>query len=102
MTQLTLHKPDNSLAEAFIISQSLYNQLASIAAVFKVTKINLHILQAIEIRVLSACSEHINTADPDLVFQAVSQSFDWFDELLALIAAVEKLPNSHSLSLSFD
>ena len=102
MSQLTILNPDNSLAEAFFISQSLYDELATIAAVFELTKINLNILQAIQVRVLSTCSKQINTIEPSLVFQVASQSFDWFDELLALIAAVEKLPNSHSLSISFD
>ena len=102
MPQLTLHKPDNSKADAFIISQALHNELKEIAAVFELTKINLNILQAIQVKVLSTCSKQINTIEPSLVFQAVSQSFDWFDELLALIAAVEKLPNSHLLSISFD
>ncbi len=102
MSQLTLQKPDNSFVEAFFISQSLYDELKEIATVFELTKINLNILQAIQVRVLSTCSKQINTIEPSLVFQVASQSLDWFDELLALIAAVEKLPNSHSLSISFD
>lgn len=101
MPQLTLHKPNFSVAEAFFVSDSLYHELKRISRIFELDKINLAFLQEIQARVLSTFSKRLNTLDPSLIFQFASLSLDWFDELLALIKAIERLPNPHSLSISF-
>lgn len=102
MNQITVLKSNNSFVEAFFITSSLIDELTRISQIFALKQLDLAFLREIEVRVLSNCSRQIKTIEPSVVFALASATFDWFDELLALIAAVEKLPNPHSLLIYLD
>ena len=97
--QLTILNSDNSFIEAFFVSHSLYLELMRISQIFEVKRLNLAFLLEIQIRALSTCSRQLNTIEPTQVFALASAALDWFDGLIALITAVEKLPSPHSLSI---
>ena len=102
--QLTILNPDNSFVEAFFISDSLHDELSTIATVFELHRLNLAFLHEIKARALSVCSEQIQTIElkQNAAFASAalaSVALDWFDELTALITALEKLKEPHSLGI---
>lgn len=99
--QLTILNPDNSFVEAFFIGHSLHQELTRIKRIFELNCLSLAFLHEIKTRALSFCSHKLENAKPLAVLSFASISLDWFDELLVLIDAIEKLPLPHSLSISF-
>ena len=100
--QLTIQRLDNSFVKAFFISNSLYQMLVTISHIFESNSINLDVLLKIKAKALSTCSLKIKSQEPIIVLAFATVSLDWFDELLALIAAVEKLQEPHTLSICFN
>lgn len=95
--QVTILQPDRSFVEAFFISDSLFRELFRISQIFELEHFNLAFLHEIKARALSMCSQKIKTSEPIAVSALATASLNWFDELLALITAIEKLHNPHSL-----
>jgi hypothetical protein len=97
--QLTILNSDNSFVEAFFVSHSLYQELMRISPIFELKRLNLAFLLEIQIRALSFCSRQLDTIEPTQVFALASTALDWFDELQALITAIEKLKQPYSISI---
>ena len=97
--QLTILDSDNSFVEAFLISNSLYLELMRISQILELERLNLAFLLQIQVKALTFCSRQLNTIEPTKAIAFASTALDWFDELITLIAAVEKLQSPHSLSI---
>ena len=52
MAQLTIYKPDNSIADVLIISECLYKELSRVARLFELEYLNLAFIREIKRRVL--------------------------------------------------
>ncbi|MDJ0648551.1 MAG: hypothetical protein QNJ60_07555 [Xenococcaceae cyanobacterium MO_188.B19] len=100
MAQLTIFKPDNSCAKIILISDSLYNEILTNLDALELDNFNLIFLKEIEERVLSVISSKIEITNLEEIQGMISDSFNWFNELLEVISNIEKLPLSESLIIS--
>ena len=111
MAQLTIYKPDNSIADVLIISDSLYKELSRVARLFELEYLNLAFIREIKRRVLVTVTT-VESLDKNtlnwvidrelkesLLKRIASKSFNWFDELLDVISCIERLSNPHSLRI---
>lgn len=99
--QLTVLNPNNSFVEAFFISDCLYQELSRISQIFSLKRLNLAFLREIRQRAITFCSCQIKTAEPLVVSAFASVALDWFDELEALITALESFASADTLSIVF-
>ena len=99
MPQITILKSDNSFVEAFFVSEALTNELLNISQAFELDCLTPAFLQEIKIRALSVCSQKIDSTDLATVSNFASANLDWFDDLIALIDAINKLDYPCSLSV---
>ena len=88
LRQINVYNND-SLIDTIFISNALHTELASILKTFDHSSYDLTFLQEVQVRVLSVCSRKINSLDPNVVFSVASGSFNWFDNLVALIDYIQ-------------
>ena len=99
MPQLTIIKPDNSLVEVLIISESLYKELIEASLDFELEHINLSCLKETQARALYLTSKKVQGKKQEELKDLASSYLDWFDELLDVIVRIENLENPDSLCI---
>ncbi len=99
MAQLIVFKPDNSCADIIDISDSLYKKLKEMTKHFALKYLDLASLKETQERALYLTSKKVQGKKQEEVKDLVSSYFDWFDELLDVIARIENLENPDSLCI---
>ena len=104
MAQLTIFNPNGSIADIFLISNTLAVRLTKFLQYSRRKFLNLALLREIKMKVLFTVfkvltekSIKINNIQEVEAFAICT--VDWFISLLDVIYRIERLPNSNSLTI---
>ena len=104
MAQLTIFNPNGSIADIFLISNTLAVRLTNFLQYSRRKFLNLALLREIKMKVLFTVfkvltekSIKINNIQEVEAFAICT--VDWFISLLDVIYRIERLPNSNSLTI---
>ena len=104
MAQLTVLKPDGSIADTFSIPDTLALELTRVLQYSKRESLDLALIREIKIIALSIVfkvlkEKNIKVNNPEAIEAFTRYAIDSFSPLLDVIYRIEKLPNSESLSI---
>ncbi len=104
MAQLTVLKPDDSIADIFSIPDALALELTTVLQYSKRKSLDLALLREIELRVLSIFFKILKENNIQISnlqeFEVLAVSnINSFSSLLDVISRIEQLPNPDSLTI---
>ena len=104
MAQLTVFKPDSSIADIFLIPDTLALELRTVLQYSDRKSLDLALLGEIKLRVLSIVSKvlkdkNVKIDHPEDIEAFTIYAIDSFSSLLDVIYRIEQLPNPDSLTI---